>query len=234
MLWQRSLDLRQRNEALNSVIGSKNPKIRFYGGSESNDFRVVCGVAQTNLRYGYISRTLEALNIEPGKFCTRFGGKMTSQVLKDKIRKSPLTFKQERANAHKQNCKQTARKEAKEEKTYETGIGLNLNIMFTTLTATTLKEIESIVPQYTARPLAKKVKYDENQCYSFLIFDTETNTTGKSAELCQLSVTDKSGLHQFSTYILPVQDIDYFASKVNKLKIVKKMGKGNFRKTTKK
>ena len=33
----------QRNEALNSVIGSKNPKIRFYGGSESNDFRVPAG-----------------------------------------------------------------------------------------------------------------------------------------------------------------------------------------------
>ena len=48
------------------------------------------------------------------------------------------------------NCKQTARKEAKEGKTYETGIGLNLNIMSTTLTASALKEIESIVPQYTA------------------------------------------------------------------------------------
>ena len=88
-------------------------------------------------------------------------------------------------------------------------------------TASTLKDIESIVPQYTARPLAKQVNYDENKFYNFLIFDTETNTTGKSAELCQLSVTDQSGLHQFSTYILPVQDIDYFASKVNKLKIVK-------------
>ena len=33
----------QRNEALNSVIGSKNPKIRFYGGSESNDFLLAYG-----------------------------------------------------------------------------------------------------------------------------------------------------------------------------------------------
>ncbi|XP_068674351.1 uncharacterized protein [Montipora foliosa] len=30
----------QRNETLNSVVGSKNPKIRFYGGSDSNDFRI--------------------------------------------------------------------------------------------------------------------------------------------------------------------------------------------------
>ena len=28
----------QRNESLNSTIGSKNSKTRFYGGSESNDF----------------------------------------------------------------------------------------------------------------------------------------------------------------------------------------------------
>lgn len=31
----------QRNESLNSVVGSKNPKIRFYGGSESNDYSVL-------------------------------------------------------------------------------------------------------------------------------------------------------------------------------------------------
>ncbi len=36
----------QRNESLNGTIGSKNPKIRYYGGSESSDFRIACGVAQ--------------------------------------------------------------------------------------------------------------------------------------------------------------------------------------------
>jgi hypothetical protein len=54
----------QQNESLNCIIGSKNPKIWFYGGSESNDFCVACGVAQTNLSYGYINKTLQALNIE--------------------------------------------------------------------------------------------------------------------------------------------------------------------------
>ena len=118
----------QQNEALNSVIGSKNPKIRFYGGSESNDFLVACGVGQTNLQYSYVSRTLEALNIEPGNFYVKFGEKMTSQVIKDKIRKSNLAFKRGRANARRQNCTQTARKEVKERKTYETGIGLNIDL----------------------------------------------------------------------------------------------------------
>ena len=47
--------------------------------------------------------------------------------------------------------------------------------------ASTVKEIETNVSPYTPRPLAKKVKYDENKLYNFLIFDSETNTTGKSA-----------------------------------------------------
>ena len=51
----------QQNESLNSTIGFKNPKTRFYGGSESNNFRVACGVAQTNIGYDYIGQTLEAL-----------------------------------------------------------------------------------------------------------------------------------------------------------------------------
>ena len=44
----------QRNESLNSVIGTKNPKTRYYSGSESSDFRVACGIAQVNVGYGYI------------------------------------------------------------------------------------------------------------------------------------------------------------------------------------
>jgi hypothetical protein len=55
----------QRNESLNSVVGSKAPKIRFYGGSESNDYRVVCAVAQTNIGHTYINQTLEAMGVEP-------------------------------------------------------------------------------------------------------------------------------------------------------------------------
>ena len=59
----------QRSESLNSVEGSKNPKIRYYGGSESNDFRVSCGVSQINLSYAYIPHTLEAPNID--QFCSK-------------------------------------------------------------------------------------------------------------------------------------------------------------------
>jgi len=54
----------QRNESLNSTIGSKNPKTRFYGGCRSKNFCVACEVAQTNIGYDYIGKTSDALNIE--------------------------------------------------------------------------------------------------------------------------------------------------------------------------
>ena len=62
----------KRNESLNGTIGSKNPKIRYYGGSESSDFRIACGVAQRNEGHQYISKTLESLGITPGYYCDRY------------------------------------------------------------------------------------------------------------------------------------------------------------------
>ena len=126
---------------------------------------------------------------------------MTNHVQKEKLRKSSFAYKQGRANARKQNSAQTAKPRSEPRSSI--------------LPASALTEIETIVSPYTPRPLATKVKYDENKFYNFLIFDTETNTTGKSAELCQLSATDQTDLYQFSTYTLPVHDIDHFASKVN-------------------
>ena len=45
----------QANESLNNTIGSKAPKIRHYGASESNDFRVACAVSQKNIGHTYVS-----------------------------------------------------------------------------------------------------------------------------------------------------------------------------------
>jgi hypothetical protein len=38
---------KETNHLTVHAVGSKNPKIRYYGGSESNDFRVACAVALT-------------------------------------------------------------------------------------------------------------------------------------------------------------------------------------------
>ena len=117
----------QRNESLKSVVGSKNLKIRYYGGSESNDFRVSCSVSQTNLGYSYIPRTLECLNIERGIFCSEFNCKMDKKSDMHKCRKSSVEFKRRRSQLNKLKISDAARKEAKEGSTYESNIGLNLN-----------------------------------------------------------------------------------------------------------
>ena len=83
----------KRNESLNSAVGSKNPKIRFYRGSESNDYRVSCSFSQVNLGNSYIPQTLESLNIEPGFFCVDHNTKMDKKTSMDKQRKSTVAFK---------------------------------------------------------------------------------------------------------------------------------------------
>jgi hypothetical protein len=83
----------QRNEALNSVVGSKNPRIRLYGSSESSDFRVVCVVAQKNVGHGYVNSTLSHLGIEPGNICITYNSKLDKKREKDNDRKSLKTCK---------------------------------------------------------------------------------------------------------------------------------------------
>ena len=117
----------QRNEALNSVVGSKNPKIRYYGASESNDFRAACGISQVNLGYQYISQTLESLNIEPGIHCISYIERMDHKATQDKLRKNSINFKHRRAQLRKQKLNLDGKKQAKEGNTYQSGIGLNLD-----------------------------------------------------------------------------------------------------------
>ena len=71
---------------------------------------MACAVAKTNLRYRHVSQTLEALNIESGKYCTEYNDRMTTKVLQNKNRKSTVNF-------NSQKCLQTARKEGREHKT---------------------------------------------------------------------------------------------------------------------
>ena len=221
----------QRNESLNSTIGSKNPKTRFYGGSESNNFRIACGVAQTNLGYDYIGKTLKSLDIEPGYYHNIHASAMDRKVICDKQRKRTKEFKRRRNQLSQQQNSQTLRREANEGITYESSAGLNLDIsnnrtvpqivfdVPTELSQTELRRYEEILTPYTARPKVIDLSYDSTQKYQFIIFDTETTCTGKLAEICQLSAVSESGRHEFSTFILPQSSISYSAYLVNGMTI---------------
>ena len=119
---------RKRKSHLTNNVRSKNPKTRFYGGSESNDFRVACAVAQKNIGYRYVLRTLQALCIDPGKNCIAQTKKLDEKVARDMVRKSTKNFKIRRHQLHAQGLSKNTTREIKEGKMYETGIGLNLHV----------------------------------------------------------------------------------------------------------
>ncbi|XP_078380315.1 uncharacterized protein LOC144663289 [Oculina patagonica] len=219
----------QRNEAFNSVVGSKNPKIRFYGGSESNDFRVACGVCQTNEGRDYVCQTLREVSVEPGDHCIAHNKAEDQKYLKDKIRKSSTSFKKRRSQLHRDKLSANSRSEAREGTTYQTSVGLNLDItennpikdlLQTTLSLPKTKflEYESMVPAFKKRPKQPKVRYSSSTKYQFVVFDIETTCLGKHAEICQLAAITKGG-NTFNSYTLPTSNISSHASRINKLTV---------------
>ena len=95
-----------------------------------------------------------------------------------------------------------------------------------------LKNFETCIPELTIRPVAEKFPYNRNTAYNFIIYDTETNTSWKTAEICQLSAVDQLDLHCFNNYILPLRDVEIHATRVNSLGVqtvrgIRTLFKGN-------
>ena len=123
-------------------------------------------MAQRNVGYSYGSRVLEALNIEPGYFCKSNATVMDKKMFNDRNRKSTKIFKYRRHQLHNQKTSQTLGKEAKESKTYETSVGLNLDTNATQPSPTAfdiehildnispneLREYKKMVPPYAPKP----------------------------------------------------------------------------------
>ena len=125
-----------------------------------------------------------------------------------------------------------AKKEEKEGTTYQTGIGLNLDptniysdkllaelsTLIRILTTSQLPEYEKLVPPFTTRPTNPKISFQGTIDYEFIVFDTETTSNGKGAQICQLSAITKSG-NCFNEFILPTCNMSHHASLINGLSI---------------
>ncbi|PFX24892.1 hypothetical protein AWC38_SpisGene10488 [Stylophora pistillata] len=61
------------------------------------------------------------------------------------------------------------------------------------------EQYENAVPKYTSRPTVQKETFDDSKFYHFVLFDIETNSTGKSAEGCQLAAMDRASIDSAST-----------------------------------
>ena len=106
------------------MLGLKNPKIRFYGGSESSDFRTVASVTQATERYSYLTLVCERLKHttcipQMDKFVTI----KDRQFTKAKLRRAALKYKRRRKSL-KEIRKHTIKiKESIEGTVYESGVG---------------------------------------------------------------------------------------------------------------
>ena len=212
----------QRNESLNSTIGSKNPKIRFYGGSESADQRVACAVAQKNLDKQYLVKTLETANITPGCIMNNQAKKMDYERSQDKNRKQSTTFKKRRRQLAKIRSSKNVVLESKEGTVYQSGSALSLDpaiINACCISKAEHCEIEKQAPSFCYRPLKKFQKFNANLEYNLVIFDTETNCGGKKAELVELAAICHNTGDSFTKFVMPKCDINEHASKINKFSI---------------
>ena len=121
----------------------------------------------------------------------------------DKERKSTVAFKRRRSQLSKHQISETSINEAKEGTMYESGIGLDqaasaipMELNNSELSITELyginaaiakqqhEQYENAVPKYTSRPAVQKENFDASKFCHFVLFDIETNSTGKSAEIC--------------------------------------------------
>ena len=84
---------------------------------------------------------------------------------------------------------------------------------------------EKLVPEFCERPPIKAIPFDKGKTYKFIMFDTETTTTGIEAEICQLAAIDEDGQHEFTCYIMPKRNVTKYATDVNKLEILEIDGK---------
>ena len=152
-----------------------------------------------------------------------------------KLRKEKKEAKYRRNQLRRQKNSKLAKREKREGKTYERNIGLNLQLNSATyfdpleitesVTDNQHQSYEKLVPEFCQQPPNQAICYDATTNYKFIMFDTETTTIGRQAEICQLSAVDDDGENEFSCYVMPEGDISRNASNVNKLEISTKNGK---------
>ena len=204
----------QSNESLHSTAGSKVPKIRFYGGSESADQRIAAAaVAQTNLGEQYLLDTLHCVDIEPGQIIEQTIAVIDYEREAEQRRKSSIEFKKQRRLNYLKRKSRNRSESNRAGISYESGIALTLDpelLQRAIVTQQELKEFEKFVPTFSERPPKKYITcpVDESSAngFGFVIFDTETSCAGKQAEIIQLAAETKQGA-SFSRFTTPTKEI---------------------------
>ena len=127
-------------------------------------------------------QTLENIDIVPGVHCKKYCEATDQKTIKEKIRKSSISSKKRRSQLKNKNLSSNAKKEEKEGTTYQTGIGLNLDIthsngllaelstLIRSLTTSQLTEFEKLVLPFTSHRTHPHISYQSTINYEFIVF----------------------------------------------------------------
>ena len=232
----------QGNESLNGVIGSKTPKIRHYGGSESVDFRTAAGVAQFNDGSCYITDVYQELNLVSSSITANHVDKLDKKRRSDRARKSTRTFKKRRNQLKKTKHQKTSSQERREGVTYQSGVGLTSGQDTVEVTKETLTLLNETITEEQFNSYVGKLaiglhgtdipsdrdrlsEASQSGDVSFVIIDLETTGLERSAEIIQLSCKSLQYQSSFNTYLLPeTRNIKEAASKVHGISVQYKDG----------
>ena len=214
----------QRNECLNSLVGTKNPKKRFYGGSESSDFRTAAAVVQFNEGYEYLSQVESKISTTAGENLSNYVESMQRKHQRSATRKRTMSTKRKRKERKmKRNVRQT-RAERSEGTMYSSGIGLQF-VTDEEIASLAVSGKQSVVDEFLKEKRTAPVKptpksqVPEQHGLSSFVYDIETTGLSKEAEIIQLACVNITGEHMFSSYVLPTCSIERSASKVTGLTI---------------
>ncbi|RUA06481.1 MAG: hypothetical protein DSY43_01900 [Gammaproteobacteria bacterium] len=111
----------QRNECINGIVGTKNPKKRFYGGSESSDYRVSAAVAQFNEGYQYLKTVEEKMGCAEEETLNAYITRMQRKRKQCTERKQKRSSKRRRKELKGKRKNKQKKCEKKEGTTYSSG-----------------------------------------------------------------------------------------------------------------
>jgi hypothetical protein len=219
----------QNNESANNIIASKAPNSRYYGESESSDFRVATVICQKNIGRAYIPTVLERLPLFSGQTRVSFTQNEDKVGDRQAVYKCAVTKHRcvlQNLRSTEQNCQEVREGVAATptpkylEQCTQCIFVYSWSYQSTCEANTALQELRSRIevtyehdcgleddgpdeleiPSVTCKP---KLEVCENIDYDEVCFDLETSKGGYSAKITQLSAVASEVRYLFYTYILP-------------------------------
>jgi len=220
----------QANESFNNMVGSKAPKIRHYGSSESQDFRVAASVSQFNDGLCYLENVAQSLHLSEKQAMHSYITTGDKKRQADKQRKSTRKFKRRRTELKKTKLRKKETKEQKEGTTYESAVGISASVpqvtsaMIKALALTLTQdeyeetvEIAVVQQQNVTSTMELNIQSIKEDDKAIFVLDLETTGLERCSDITQLSCLSVDKSQSVCCYMLPKKDIKPSASKITGL-----------------